>query len=44
MQQTITFLIFAGNQFGKAEEAMQLHTTPFNNTEIKSIHYFKAGR
>ena len=43
MQKTITFLMFVGNQYGKAEEAIKFYTSLFKNSEVKSIEYFKAG-
>jgi predicted 3-demethylubiquinone-9 3-methyltransferase (glyoxalase superfamily) len=43
MQKTITFLMFAGEQFGKAEEAINLYVSLFKNSGIKSIEYFKPG-
>ena len=43
MQKTTTFLMFVCDQSGKAEEAIQLYTSLFNNSEITSIEYFKAG-
>jgi predicted 3-demethylubiquinone-9 3-methyltransferase (glyoxalase superfamily) len=43
MQKTTTFLMFVCDQSGKAEEAIRLYTSLFNNSEIISIEYFKAG-
>lgn len=43
MQKTITFLMFAGEQCGKAEEAMRFYTSLFKNSSIKNIEYYKAG-
>jgi predicted 3-demethylubiquinone-9 3-methyltransferase (glyoxalase superfamily) len=43
MQKTTTFLMFVGDQCGKAEEAIQLYTSLFKNAEVRSIQYFKAG-
>ena len=37
MQKTTTFLMFVGEQCGKAEEAMRFYTSLFKNSEIKSI-------
>ena len=37
MQKTTTFLMFVGEQCGKAEEAMRLYTSLFKNSEIKNI-------
>ena len=43
MQKTITFLMFVGDQCGKAEEAVMLYTSLFQNSEVKRIEHFKAG-
>ena len=43
MQKTITFLMFIGDQCGKAEEAIMLYTSLFKNSEVKSIEHFKTG-
>ena len=43
MQKTITFFMFVGEQCGKAEEAMELYTSLFKNSEIKYIERWKAG-
>ena len=43
MQKTTTFLMFVGDNFGKAEEAIQFYTSLFPNSEIKKIDYFKEG-
>lgn len=43
MQKTTTFLMFAGNHFGKAEEAIKFYTSVFPDSEIKNITYFKVG-
>ena len=43
MQKTILFLMFVGDQCGKAEEAVKLYTSLFENSEIKNIEFFKAG-
>jgi predicted 3-demethylubiquinone-9 3-methyltransferase (glyoxalase superfamily) len=42
MQKTITFLMFTGEQCGKAEKAINFYISLFENSEIKSIEYFKA--
>ena len=42
MQKTITFLMFVGDQCGKAEEAINFYTSLFENSEVKNIEYFKA--
>jgi predicted 3-demethylubiquinone-9 3-methyltransferase (glyoxalase superfamily) len=43
MQKTATFLMFVGEQCGKAEEAIRFYTSLFKNSEIKHIDYWKAG-
>lgn len=43
MQKTTTFLMFVGNQCGKAEEAIKFYISLLPNSEIKSIDYFKAS-
>ena len=43
MQKTITFLMFSGPQFGKAEEAMQLYVSLFPDSSIIHADYYKAG-
>ncbi|RPE07948.1 VOC family protein [Chitinophaga lutea] len=43
MQKTITFLMFSGPQFGKAEEAMRLYVSLFPNSAIDHVDYYKAG-
>jgi predicted 3-demethylubiquinone-9 3-methyltransferase (glyoxalase superfamily) len=43
MQKTTTFLMFTGDKCGKAEEAIRFYISLFDNSEIKSITYFKAG-
>jgi predicted 3-demethylubiquinone-9 3-methyltransferase (glyoxalase superfamily) len=40
MNKTTTFLMFVGDQCGKAEEAMKLYTTLFKNSEIKNIEHW----
>jgi predicted 3-demethylubiquinone-9 3-methyltransferase (glyoxalase superfamily) len=42
MQKTITFLMFAGEQCGKAEEAIKFYTSLFKNSEVKSIEHFNT--
>ncbi len=42
MQKTTTFLMFAGDQCGRAEEAMRFYTSLFPGSEIRSIEYFEA--
>lgn len=43
MQKTTTFLMFVGDQCGKAEEAINFYTSLFKDSEVKNIEYFKAG-
>lgn len=43
MQKTTTFFMFAGDQFGKADEAIKLYTSLFKNSGIGHIVYYKAG-
>ena len=43
MNKTTTFLMYVGEQCGKAEEAMRFYTSLFKNSEVKSILYFKQG-
>ena len=40
---TTTFLTFVGDQCGKAEEAINLYTSIFPNSEIKSITKYREG-
>lgn len=42
MQKTTTFLMFVGEQCGKAKEAIEWYTSLFKDSEIKSIEYIKA--
>ena len=41
MQKTVTFLMFVGEQCGKAEEAIKFYTSLLGNSEIKNIKYKK---
>ena len=43
MQKTSLFLMFVGEQCGKAEEAIKFYTLLFKNSEIKHIDYWKKG-
>jgi predicted 3-demethylubiquinone-9 3-methyltransferase (glyoxalase superfamily) len=43
MQKTKTFLMFVGEQCGKAEEAITLYTSLIPNSEIKSIERWAEG-
>lgn len=42
MQKTVTFLMFVGEQCGKAEEAINFYISLFKNSKIKNIEYWKA--
>ena len=42
MQKTSTFLMFVGEQCGKAEEAIKFYTSLFKDSEIKHIDYWMA--
>ncbi len=41
MQKTTPFLMFVGDRFGKAEEAIKFYISLFKNSEIKEISYWK---
>ncbi|WP_445385817.1 VOC family protein [Robiginitalea sp. IMCC44478] len=41
--KTTTFLTFVGDQCGKAQEALDLYTSIFPNSEIKSIVKYDEG-
>ena len=41
MQKTTAFLMFVGEQCGKAEEAIKLYTSLFKNSEIKHMELWK---
>ena len=41
MQKTTTFLMFVGDQCGKAEEAIEFYVSLFKNSEIKNIQHWK---
>ncbi len=43
MQKTATFLMFVGEQCGKAEEAINFYISLFEDSEIKNIEHWKAG-
>ncbi|HXK39734.1 MAG TPA: VOC family protein [Candidatus Paceibacterota bacterium] len=43
MQKFTTFLMFVGDQYGKAEEAMNLYVTVFENSRIISIQRYGPG-
>lgn len=40
MQKTTTFLMFVGEQCGKAQEAIQLYTSLFKNSEVVHIEFW----
>jgi len=42
MQKTTTFLMFVGEQCGKAEEAIRFYTSLFKNSQVKSIEHFST--
>ncbi len=41
MQKTSTFLMFVGEQCGKAEEAINFYVSLFKNSQVKNIEYWK---
>jgi predicted 3-demethylubiquinone-9 3-methyltransferase (glyoxalase superfamily) len=43
MQKTTTFLMFTGDQCGKAKEAINFYVSLFKNSEITHIEQYKAG-
>lgn len=43
MQSTITFLMFVGDQCGKAEEAIKFYTSLFDNSKIIDIVRWGVG-
>jgi predicted 3-demethylubiquinone-9 3-methyltransferase (glyoxalase superfamily) len=43
MQKTTTFFLFVGEQFGKAEEAIQFYVSLFQNSRIITIARYGAG-
>jgi len=43
MQKLTTFLMFVGEQHGKAEEAMNLYVSLFKNSRIGNIERYGAG-
>jgi predicted 3-demethylubiquinone-9 3-methyltransferase (glyoxalase superfamily) len=43
MQKTTTFLMFVGEQCGKAEEAINFYISLFPDSEIKNMEKWKAG-
>ena len=43
MKSIATFLMFSGDQHGKAEEAVRFYTSVFDNGEILGIERYGAG-
>lgn len=43
MQKTTTFLMFVGEQCGKAEEAIKFYVSLFRDSEVKTINYYGEG-
>jgi predicted 3-demethylubiquinone-9 3-methyltransferase (glyoxalase superfamily) len=43
MQKTTTFLMFVGEQCGKAEEAINFYISLFKDSAIQSIEHYKAN-
>lgn len=43
IQRTLTYLLFVGDNCGKAKEAIEFYTSLFANSEIKKIEYFKTN-
>jgi predicted 3-demethylubiquinone-9 3-methyltransferase (glyoxalase superfamily) len=43
MQKTTTFLMFVGEQHGKAEEAIRFYTSLFKNSEITHLERYGPG-
>jgi len=42
MKTVNTFLLFAGDQCGKAEEAVRFYTSLFDNSQVVNIDYYGA--
>ena len=42
MQRTITFLMFVGEQYGKAEEAIKFYTSLFKDSAIEHIELYET--
>lgn len=43
MQKTVTFLMFTGEQHGRAEEAINFYISLFKESGIQQIDYYKAN-
>ena len=43
MKAITIFLMFVGNQAGKAEEAIKLYTSLFSNSQIMDVKRYEAG-
>ena len=42
MQKTVTFLMFVGEQYGKAEEAINFYISLFEDSYIERIEYYET--
>ena len=42
MHKTTTFLMFVGEKYGKAKEAINFYTSLFKDSAIQNIEYYKA--
>ncbi|PLK44857.1 VOC family protein [Emticicia sp. TH156] len=42
MQKTITFLMFVGEQYGKAEEAIRFYVSLFKDSAIQHIEHYET--
>lgn len=43
MKKTAIYLLFVGEYCGKGKEAMQFYTSLVEDSEIKSVEYYKSG-
>jgi predicted 3-demethylubiquinone-9 3-methyltransferase (glyoxalase superfamily) len=43
MQKTTMFMMFSGDQCGKAGEAINFYISLFKNSEIKNIQHYQTG-
>jgi predicted 3-demethylubiquinone-9 3-methyltransferase (glyoxalase superfamily) len=43
IQKTTTFLMFVGDQYGKAEEAINFYTSLFEDSKVLEIERWKEG-